>query len=45
MLLARDPSLTIGSVGLFLVAAGTDHFAIFDYLRIWNSALTFPGNT
>lgn len=43
---ARNPSITIGSCGLYLnseTAGATVVSAAFDFLRIWNSALTFPG--
>lgn len=41
--LALNPSATLGSVGIFLNSGGSAHAAVFDYLRIWNSAKTFPG--
>ena len=42
---ARNPSLTIASLGLAVNpdSSGTAMWAFFDYLRIWNSAKTFPG--
>lgn len=41
---ARNPSLTVGSVGVAHLANGAGVVAsAFDYLRIFNSALTFPG--
>lgn len=43
---SRNPGLTLASLGLAMKsenAAG--HAAGFDYLRIWDSALTFPGAT
>ncbi len=42
--LARNPSITIGSAGVFITTADSARVAgAFDFLRIWNSALTFPG--
>jgi len=45
VILARDPSMTIGSVGIAASAQDSTYgvSAAFDYLRIWNSALTLPG--
>lgn len=41
---ARNPSITVGSAGIFLKSISTTPFsAAFDYLRVWNSAKTFPG--
>jgi len=41
---ARNPSITIGSVGLaFKSENAADAAAAFDYLRVWNSAKSFPG--
>lgn len=41
---SRDPSLTIGAVGLCLKSQNANGLsAAFDYLRIWNSAKAFPG--
>ena len=40
---AQNPGFTIGSVGLMLNSGGQLTTGAFDYLRIWNSALTFPG--
>lgn len=43
--LARNPSITIGTVGIAIKCESgtTDFTTTFDYLRIWNSAKTFPG--
>ncbi len=38
----RDPLLTIGSVGLAISSRGNGLAAAYDYLRVWNSALTMP---
>lgn len=45
LLTARNPSLTIASVGLAVNPDSNSNgmSAAFDFLRIWNSALTFPG--
>jgi len=41
---ARNPSITIGSVGLaFKSESAAGASAAFDYLRVWNSAKAFPG--
>lgn len=42
---ARNPSITIGTVGIAVKAENGTHpaGAAFDFLRIWDSALTFPG--
>lgn len=41
---ARNPSFTISVVGVAIAAIDANNCAAaFDYLRIWNSALTFPG--
>lgn len=41
---AHNASLTPGSVGLFFAANNTNGAgAAFDFLRIWNSAKSFPG--
>lgn len=41
---ARNPGITIASVGVFLSASNTTRVAVaFDFLRLWTSALTFPG--
>ena len=42
--LTRDPGITIGSVGIACKStnAGGVIFA-WDFLRVWDSALTFPG--
>lgn len=41
---ARNPGYTIGSVGIAIVSQNTTRLgAAFDFLRIFNSALTFPG--
>lgn len=38
---ARNPSLTIGSTGIFVTTGdSTRAFALFDWFRVWNSALT-----
>jgi hypothetical protein len=40
----RDPAITIASAGIFMKAESAAGLgAAFDYLRIWNSAKTFPG--
>lgn len=40
----RNPSITIGSVGIAGKSENSNGSAhAFDYLRIWESALTFPG--
>lgn len=45
LLLARNPSITIASAGICMDCASSSpaEACAFDYLRIWNSALTFPG--
>lgn len=42
---ARNPGITIGSVGIAVKSenATWSAAAAFDFLRIWNSAKTFPG--
>ena len=41
---SRNPSITVGQVGVFqTVADATDTSSAFEFLRIWNSALTMPG--
>jgi hypothetical protein len=41
---ARNPAITIGSAGVFLnIGDTTPTAAAFDFFRVWNSALTFPG--
>ncbi len=41
---ARNPSITIGSVGVWFASNNTNGgAAAFDFLRIWDSAKTFPG--
>jgi len=42
---ARDPSITIGSFGVFVDPENATHGAAsaFDFIRVWNSAKTFPG--
>jgi len=46
LLLARNPSLTVGSVGVSVgnYAGGSQPRAAgaFDFIRVWNSAKTFP---
>lgn len=39
----RNPSITIGSVGIYMEAGGVIVGAAFGFLRIWHSALAFPG--
>ena len=42
--MAYNPSITVGSVGMFVNGEGASPTsAAFDFLRIWESALTFPG--
>jgi hypothetical protein len=44
LLTARNPSITIGSVGLHLNAQGGGDAAVaFDWFRVWETALSFPG--
>jgi hypothetical protein len=44
MVLARNPAITIGIVGILMKSENTTATAAaFDYLRVWSSALTFPG--
>lgn len=41
---ARNPSITIGSVGVWFASNNANGgAAAFDFLRIWDSAKTFPG--
>jgi hypothetical protein len=42
---ARNPSITIGSVGILVDPANTVYgaYGTYDFLRIWTSAKTFPG--
>ncbi len=41
---ARNPSFTIGSVGVWFASNNTNGgAAAFDFLRIWDSAKSFPG--
>jgi hypothetical protein len=41
---AVNPGLTVGSVGLGMKSQNAGGFtAAFEYLRLWNSAKTFPG--
>jgi hypothetical protein len=41
---AYNPAITVGSVGIFVNGEGTPATsAAFDYLRIWESALSLPG--
>jgi hypothetical protein len=41
---ARNPSLTIAYLGIGLVTENSSSTAVaYDFLRIWNSAKTFPG--
>lgn len=42
---ARNPGYTIDSVGIGLALAAVQGWAAYDYLRIWNSALTFTLGT
>ena len=43
---ARNPSFTVGSFGVFVdpESATFGMAAAFDFIRLWNSAKTFPGN-
>ena len=43
---ARNPSFTVGSFGIFVdpESATFGIAAAFDFVRLWNSAKTFPGN-
>lgn len=42
---ARDPSITVGSFGVFVDPENATHgvAGAFDFVRVWDSALTFPG--
>lgn len=42
---ARDPSITVGSFGVFVDPENATHgvAGAFDFIRVWDSALTFPG--
>lgn len=42
---ARNPSITVGSFGIAVNPENATHgaAAAFDYVRVWNSAKTFPG--
>jgi hypothetical protein len=41
---SRNPSITIATCGLYIYSAGSNlQSAAFDFLRIWNSAKSFPG--
>jgi hypothetical protein len=43
---ARNPGITIGSVGIALKSEDNVRFGgAFDYLRIWESALSLPGSS
>lgn len=44
ILLAHDNSMTVASVGPAMMSLNANgHSVAWDYLRIWNSALTMPG--
>ena len=41
---ARNPGITLGQIGVAMKSDGAAGCAVaFDYLRVWSSAVTFPG--
>jgi hypothetical protein len=43
MVVGRNPGMTIGGAGVALNPPSAAHILQVDFLRIWDSALTFPG--